>query len=537
MTEAELESLTNEFNSIQPLLTTGQWPVAEMRLKSLIERYPDFLPAYEPLTGVLMQQRKFDETLQVAQAGLAAVKRQQQQQLDPTLIERPLRSMTMAEAIGLSYRGEHETAINTLRRLRQENPDTASTVELGGALYRAGDFDAAEELFTEAALSSDDPNATACFYNNVAMLYELQGEMDGALKFFERAAETLPRDENTLREYGVALADRGQTKRAISVFEQAVRCNPHSERARQHLDEAYYMLKVQTELEDKRLALEARVRREAASAEDWLEVADFYRSVGRSIDAMSAFERAVAFDQHLVRAHVGLISTYSAKEMFDKTAQAFNAALDSNPKVPILRAMHAVWLEKTQNDLEAAYAELDLAEALLMEMPKSDDLIENVDAIILLADVRAAHDEWMVAVAHYVLAAVVLREIHGLTRESPIHDDSFLEYASIIAATYEEFPEDDEIRRRLIEVLSTISLEGSLLPDQIFENPAQACARLGMEEATIPAFKLLEMLADDSGDDEDQFEEAPVERAQAKVGRNKPCPCGSGRKFKKCCGS
>jgi uncharacterized protein len=25
--------------------------------------------------------------------------------------------------------------------------------------------------------------------------------------------------------------------------------------------------------------------------------------------------------------------------------------------------------------------------------------------------------------------------------------------------------------------------------------------------------------------------------ARAKVGRNDPCPCGSGRKFKKCCGA
>jgi uncharacterized protein len=23
---------------------------------------------------------------------------------------------------------------------------------------------------------------------------------------------------------------------------------------------------------------------------------------------------------------------------------------------------------------------------------------------------------------------------------------------------------------------------------------------------------------------------------QAKIGRNEPCPCGSGKKFKKCCG-
>lgn len=28
----------------------------------------------------------------------------------------------------------------------------------------------------------------------------------------------------------------------------------------------------------------------------------------------------------------------------------------------------------------------------------------------------------------------------------------------------------------------------------------------------------------------------PQRRAQAKVGRNEPCPCGSGKKYKKCCG-
>ena len=28
----------------------------------------------------------------------------------------------------------------------------------------------------------------------------------------------------------------------------------------------------------------------------------------------------------------------------------------------------------------------------------------------------------------------------------------------------------------------------------------------------------------------------PYVRAMPKVGRNDPCPCGSGKKFKKCCG-
>ena len=31
--------------------------------------------------------------------------------------------------------------------------------------------------------------------------------------------------------------------------------------------------------------------------------------------------------------------------------------------------------------------------------------------------------------------------------------------------------------------------------------------------------------------------EKPVTREEPKVGRNDPCPCGSGKKFKKCCGA
>jgi preprotein translocase subunit SecA len=38
-----------------------------------------------------------------------------------------------------------------------------------------------------------------------------------------------------------------------------------------------------------------------------------------------------------------------------------------------------------------------------------------------------------------------------------------------------------------------------------------------------------------SGGDEPQ-KKKPVKRSQKKIGRNAPCPCGSGKKYKKCCG-
>jgi preprotein translocase subunit SecA len=47
---------------------------------------------------------------------------------------------------------------------------------------------------------------------------------------------------------------------------------------------------------------------------------------------------------------------------------------------------------------------------------------------------------------------------------------------------------------------------------------------------------------DEKGPAEDKAEagadgKKPVKREDAKVGRNEPCPCGSGKKFKKCHGA
>ncbi len=42
---------------------------------------------------------------------------------------------------------------------------------------------------------------------------------------------------------------------------------------------------------------------------------------------------------------------------------------------------------------------------------------------------------------------------------------------------------------------------------------------------------------DDEFDDEPDVPEGTIRYTGARVGRNEPCPCGSGKKFKKCCGS
>jgi preprotein translocase subunit SecA len=53
----------------------------------------------------------------------------------------------------------------------------------------------------------------------------------------------------------------------------------------------------------------------------------------------------------------------------------------------------------------------------------------------------------------------------------------------------------------------------------------------------VHAYKPEAAAAADDGRVEESRPPAQVRRTAAKVGRNDPCPCGSGKKYKRCCGS
>ena len=76
----------------------------------------------------------------------------------------------------------------------------------------------------------------------------------------------------------------------------------------------------------------------------------------------------------------------------------------------------------------------------------------------------------------------------------------------------------------------------SVEPVEFVQAEEEAEAAEDVEEAEAPEFELRHKtdpaaLGDGGASDEEEADEA-----QSKVGRNEPCPCGSGKKFKKCCG-
>jgi preprotein translocase subunit SecA len=84
-----------------------------------------------------------------------------------------------------------------------------------------------------------------------------------------------------------------------------------------------------------------------------------------------------------------------------------------------------------------------------------------------------------------------------------------------------------------VKVLSLVQIEGAKDVDEFDEQ--NAANRTQDLEATHPAASgIADTMA--STEDENPGNEEPFKRKAPKVGRNDPCTCGSGKKYKQCCG-
>ena len=107
---------------------------------------------------------------------------------------------------------------------------------------------------------------------------------------------------------------------------------------------------------------------------------------------------------------------------------------------------------------------------------------------------------------------------------------------------------DEYVQSRLEAIFSMVSDED--LPEDVKAGPAfravTPAQREQMRRSTLDRLpQLVRELHERVGqngafepDDEDEDSAEPQEpyvRATPKVGRNDPCPCGSGKKYKKCC--
>ncbi|WP_257967915.1 YecA family protein [Peribacillus deserti] len=111
---------------------------------------------------------------------------------------------------------------------------------------------------------------------------------------------------------------------------------------------------------------------------------------------------------------------------------------------------------------------------------------------------------------------------------------------------YQQFtqPEDKEL---VIEALAhQLSLEGRPEIDQFMKNESYQAVMIDLEKTVYGFYKLAGIVhprleywkraAEQKELSYQEYVNKPAVTEREKVGRNDPCPCGSGKKYKKCCG-
>ena len=148
-----------------------------------------------------------------------------------------------------------------------------------------------------------------------------------------------------------------------------------------------------------------------------------------------------------------------------------------------------------------------------------DELFGNLLKVALL---RTLDARWR----DHLYALDMVRE--GINLRAYGQKDPLIEYKQESFKMFDETM--TEYRREAITFLFRAEIRGQPPPVREPSRPLQAYK----PQATVEA---------EPGTQEGQQAEGrkppaarPVRRAEAKVGRNDPCPCGSGRKYKKCCG-
>jgi preprotein translocase subunit SecA len=175
--------------------------------------------------------------------------------------------------------------------------------------------------------------------------------------------------------------------------------------------------------------------------------------------------------------------------------------------------------EKIQEQLLAAYREKE-------EMAGADALRSFEKQIVLrvLDDLWKDHLSTMDHLRHGI-------HLRGYAQKNPKQEykrESFTLFQELL----------DSIRRDSIRVLSHVQVrrEDPAEEEARMRSEAEALAqRMQFQHAEAPGIEADESPEVAAVDDDVALAKAPV-RAEAKIGRNEPCPCGSGRKYKHCHG-
>ncbi|ASK77918.1 preprotein translocase subunit SecA [Paraphotobacterium marinum] len=222
------------------------------------------------------------------------------------------------------------------------------------------------------------------------------------------------------------------------------------------------------------------------------------------------------------------IPSQSIKDMWDLEGLAARLKSDFDINIPLEE-----WLEDSKFYEELVYESvLNLSNDVYKnkENQVGEDILRSFETNIMLQNLDSLWKEHLSAMDH-LRQGIHLR---GYAQKNPKQEykkESFelfeemldnLKYDSIATLSKVQVQEEDELEKLEIE---RARLAEELAKKQTFNH-----------ESSKEQFSTSEEVESDEIDLMDNAPKTPFKRDDRKVGRNEQCPCGSGKKYKQCCG-
>ncbi|MGF1876061.1 preprotein translocase subunit SecA [Photobacterium frigidiphilum] len=223
---------------------------------------------------------------------------------------------------------------------------------------------------------------------------------------------------------------------------------------------------------------------------------------------------------------LAVVDTYipqqSLEEMWDIKGLEERLKADFDLELPIQE-----WLDTEEKLYEEALRERIVAKAIEVYQQKEEvvgaEVLRNFEKTVMLQNLDTLWKEHLAAMDH-LRQGIHLR---GYAQKNPKQ-----EYKRESFELFEEML--DSLKSDVVSILSKVRVQQQEEVDRMEEERRQQAEELARRQQ-YQHQNAASQIADES-DAEQPAESGTFERETRKVGRNEPCPCGSGKKYKQCHG-
>ncbi|HIF9422793.1 TPA: preprotein translocase subunit SecA [Photobacterium damselae] len=212
------------------------------------------------------------------------------------------------------------------------------------------------------------------------------------------------------------------------------------------------------------------------------------------------------------------IPPQSLEEMWDIDGLEDRLRTDYDLDLPIKH-----WLETEDKLYEEALRERIVEKAVELYREKEavvgPEVLRNFEKTVMLQNLDTLWKEHLAAMDH-LRQGIHLR---GYAQKNPKQ-----EYKRESFELFEEML--DNLKSDVISILSKVRVQQQEEVERMEEERRQ------MAEALAQKQQFHHQTSDEALADDDEGTQGTYEREERKVGRNEPCPCGSGKKYKQCHG-